>query len=58
MNGTVRSPHQDEARRGPHTLSQDEDVLDPLDRLVTQELDRVQKGGQDEALKKDQASRE
>jgi hypothetical protein len=36
----------------------DESMLDTLDRLVTQELDRVQKGRQDEALKKDQASRE
>ena len=33
----------------------DESMLDTLDRLVTQELDRVQKGRQDEALKKDQA---
>jgi hypothetical protein len=32
----------------------DEKMLDTLDRLVTQELERVQKGKSDAALQKDQ----
>jgi hypothetical protein len=37
----------------------DEKMLDTLDRLVTQELERVQKGAEDDApRKKDQAPRQ
>ena len=36
----------------------DEKMLDTLDRLVTQELDRVQKGQQHASQQKDQAPRE
>ena len=36
----------------------DESMLDTLERLVTQELERVQKGNADAAKQKDQTSRE
>jgi hypothetical protein len=36
----------------------DEKMLDTLDRLVTQELDRVQKGNQNATQQKDQAPHE